>query len=260
MRRLERAEQAVPDRGADPEVHDLSTVMEVMELLETSQVRDARDILAAMVLPVVHEGEIVVAGIQREHQKSGNPGRKHEPEQSPDDQRQGHDDEEWSADERSGLCVVLRMTAPRQRGWAVQDPPMHDVLEQSIGHESHEHDRACQDPRAGESMESEGQKCQRRGQIDQHHHPVIGSAVDHPIQGAEQDSSGRRGHQFIHSIPIGPRTLPTRSDSPSRRRLLNTSSFLLSLSNVDRARAAPVDSRSVRRSSDANAREVFRGE
>jgi len=63
MRRLERAEQAVPDRGADPEVHDLSTVMEVMEVLETSQVRDARDILAAMVLPMVHEGEIVVAGI-----------------------------------------------------------------------------------------------------------------------------------------------------------------------------------------------------
>src|SRR6266542_2058398 len=29
MRRLERAEQAVPDRGADAEVHDLSMVMEV---------------------------------------------------------------------------------------------------------------------------------------------------------------------------------------------------------------------------------------
>jgi len=35
MRRLERAEQAVPDRGADAEVHDLSMVMEVMESLET---------------------------------------------------------------------------------------------------------------------------------------------------------------------------------------------------------------------------------
>jgi hypothetical protein len=31
IRRLERAEQAVPYRGADAEVHDLSMVMEVME-------------------------------------------------------------------------------------------------------------------------------------------------------------------------------------------------------------------------------------
>ena len=59
MCRLERAEQAVPDRGADAEVHDLSMVMEVMESLESSQVGGAREVFAAMVLPVVHEGEIV---------------------------------------------------------------------------------------------------------------------------------------------------------------------------------------------------------
>ncbi len=106
-------------------------VMEVMEPLESSQVGDAREVFAAMVLPVVHEGEIVIAGIQPEDQKTGNPGRKHEPEQPPDCQRPGHDDEERRADERSGLCVVLRVTAPRHGGWAVQNPPMHDVLEQS---------------------------------------------------------------------------------------------------------------------------------
>ena len=83
IRRLERTEQAVPDRGADAEVYDLSMVMEVMESLKTSQVGDAREFVAAMVLPVVHEGEIVVAGIQPEDQKSGDPGRKHEPEQPP---------------------------------------------------------------------------------------------------------------------------------------------------------------------------------
>jgi len=60
-------------------------VMEVMESLETSQVGDARELCAAMVLPVVQEGEIVVAGIQPEDQKGGDPGRKYEPEQSPDD-------------------------------------------------------------------------------------------------------------------------------------------------------------------------------
>ena len=80
---------------------------------------------------------------------------------------------------------------------------MHDVLEQSTGHEPHENDAAGQDPRAGESMESEGQECQRHGHVAQHHHPVIGSAVDHPIQGAEQGSSGLSGHQLIHSILIG---------------------------------------------------------
>src|SRR6266849_10658319 len=62
IRRLERAEQAVPDCGADAEVHDLSMVMEVMESLETSQVGDAREVVA-VVLPVMHEGEIVVSGI-----------------------------------------------------------------------------------------------------------------------------------------------------------------------------------------------------
>ena len=86
--------------------------MEVMESLETSPVGDAREVVAAMVLPVVHEGEIVVSGIQPEDEKGGEPGRKHEPEQPPDSQRPGHDDEERRADERSGLCVVLRVTAP----------------------------------------------------------------------------------------------------------------------------------------------------
>ena len=105
--------------------------MEVMEALETSPVAEAREVLAAMVLPVVHEGEIVVSGIQPEHQKRGDADWKYEPEQPPDGQRPGHDDEERRAHEGSGLCVVFRMTAPRHGGWTVQDPPMHDVLEQA---------------------------------------------------------------------------------------------------------------------------------
>jgi hypothetical protein len=187
--------------------------MEVMESLESSPVGAAREVVAAMVLPVVHEGEIVVSGIQPEYPKGGEPGRKDEPEQPPECQRHGHDDEEWRADERSGLCVVLRVTAPRHRGWAVQDPPMYDVLEQSKGHEPHEGDAAGHDPGAGESIEPEGQKCQRCGQVAEHHHPVIGRAADHPFQGAKQDPSGLSGHQCIHSILIRPPTLRTRSDS-----------------------------------------------
>jgi hypothetical protein len=58
IRRLERAEQAVQYSGADAEVHDLSMVMEVMESLESSQVGDAREVFDAMVLQVVHEGEM----------------------------------------------------------------------------------------------------------------------------------------------------------------------------------------------------------
>ena len=61
-------------------------------------------------------------------------------------------------------------------------------------------------------MESEGQKCQRRGQVAQHHHPVIDSAVDHPIHGAEPDASGLDGHQCIHSILIGDHSLATADD------------------------------------------------
>ena len=100
-------------------------------MLESSQGGDAREVLASMVLPVVHEGEIVVSGIQPEDEKSGEPGRKHEPEQPPECQRHSHDDEERRADERSGLSVVLRVTARGHGEWAVQNPPMQDVLEQA---------------------------------------------------------------------------------------------------------------------------------
>jgi hypothetical protein len=48
-------------------------VMEVMESLKSSPVGDAREVVAAMVLPVVHEGEIVVSGIQPKDEKGGHP-------------------------------------------------------------------------------------------------------------------------------------------------------------------------------------------
>ena len=73
---------------------------------------------------------------------------------------------------------------------------MQDILEQSTGHEPHDDNAAGHDPGAGEPIEPEGQKCQRRGQVAEHRDPVIGRAVDHPIQGAEQNSSGLSGHQF----------------------------------------------------------------
>jgi hypothetical protein len=72
--RLERAEQVIPDRGADAEVHDLSMVMEMMELLESPPIGDVRKVGTAMVLPVVQEGEMVVAGIQPEDQQRGDAG------------------------------------------------------------------------------------------------------------------------------------------------------------------------------------------
>jgi hypothetical protein len=55
----------VPDRGADAEVHKLSMVM---ESFETPQVCDAREVVGAMMLRVVHEGEIVVFDIQPENE------------------------------------------------------------------------------------------------------------------------------------------------------------------------------------------------
>lgn len=39
-------------------------------------------------------------------------------------------------------------------------------------------------PGAGEPIEPEGQKYQRRGQVAEHRGPVIGRAADDPIQGA----------------------------------------------------------------------------
>jgi hypothetical protein len=138
-------------------------VMDVMASLETSPIGDARQVGATMVLPVVHEGEIVVAGIQSEDHQGGEPGRKHKSEQPPDGQSPGHDDEEWRADLRSGLGVVLRVTARRQRGWAVQDPPMHDVLEEATGYERRHDHGAGHNAGSGEPMEPEGQKYQRRG-------------------------------------------------------------------------------------------------
>ena len=55
-------------------------VMEVMLSLETPQVGNAREAVGAMVLRVVHEGEIVVFDIQPENEKIGDTGGKHEPE------------------------------------------------------------------------------------------------------------------------------------------------------------------------------------
>jgi hypothetical protein len=69
---------------------------------------------------------------------------------------------------------------------------MQDVLEQSRGHEPHDDNAAGHHPGAGEPIEPQGQKCQRRGQVAEHRDPVIGRAVDHPIQGAEQNSLKRR--------------------------------------------------------------------
>ena len=56
-------------------------VMEVMASLESPQVGDAREVFAAMVLPVVHDGEIVVSGIHPEDEKGSGSGLKHEIEQ-----------------------------------------------------------------------------------------------------------------------------------------------------------------------------------
>ena len=102
-----------------------------MQTLESSPVAEAGKVLAAMVLPVVHEGEIVVSGVQPEHQKRGDAGGKHEPEQALHGQRPGHDDEERRADERAGFGVVVRVTARGHGGWTVQDPPMHELFEQA---------------------------------------------------------------------------------------------------------------------------------
>jgi hypothetical protein len=175
--------------------------MEVMETLETSPVAHARTVAAAMVLPVVHEGEIVVSGIQPEDEQRGEPDRKHEPEQPPNNQGPRHDDAERRADERSWLGVVVRVTASRHRGRAVQEPPMYDVLQQATEHEPHDRDATRHHPGARESMQAEGEKDQRRGQVADHSYPIIASAVDHPIEGTEQRSSGLTGHQFTHSRP-----------------------------------------------------------
>jgi hypothetical protein len=55
-------------------------VMEVMVSLVTSEVADEREIVAAMVLHMVHKSEIVVSGIQSEDEKGGDPGGKYERE------------------------------------------------------------------------------------------------------------------------------------------------------------------------------------
>jgi hypothetical protein len=108
----------------------------------------------------------------------------------------------WRADKSFRLCVVLRVTAFQHRGWAVQGPPMHDVLEQSVGREPEDDDAARYDPPAGVSIETEGQKCQRGGQVAEHRDPVIGRTVHHPIQGTGQNSPEPSGHQSTHCIPI----------------------------------------------------------
>src|SRR4051812_39837166 len=92
-RRLKRAEQTVPHRSADAEVHVLSMVMQMVQSSESPPVAIALEVIAAMVMPVVHKGEIVVAGIQPEDQEGGDANRHHDPDQTPDRERERHDDE-----------------------------------------------------------------------------------------------------------------------------------------------------------------------
>ena len=167
-----------------------------MEPLEPSQVGDAREVFGSMVLQVVHKGEIVVSGIEPEDQQGGDAGRQHEPDERPDRERPGHDDEERRADERPGVRVVSRVTPPGHGRWAVQDPPMKDILEQSPGHEPHDDGDAGHDVEAGEPIEPKHQKRQSPDHVTEQPDPVIGRAGDHPIQRAEQGPSGLSGHLF----------------------------------------------------------------
>ena len=72
---------------------------------------------------------------------------------------------------------------------------------------------AGHDGGAGEPIEPEGQKCQRRRQVAEHRDPVIGRAVDDPIQGADRilpdcvsissDTLYRFGHtSFARDSPL----------------------------------------------------------
>ena len=83
---------------------------------------------------------------------------------------------------------VLRVTAPRHGGWAVQDHRCRR-LSNPEDMKPHDDNAAGHHPGAGEPIEPQGQKCQRRGQVAEHRDPVIGRAVDHPIQGASRISS-----------------------------------------------------------------------
>ena len=178
-------------------------VMEVMELFEPSKIRYVREPRAAAMLQVMHDGKIVVLRVQSENQKGGRTGGKHQGEHTPDGQRNGRDHEERRADERSGIRMMLEVAALCHRRWAMEDPPVQDVLEQSRYDEPSEHHGHGRNRLPGEAVEPDGQKCQRRDQVAVHRGPIVGGAADDPVQSAEQDSSGLNGHLHTTSYTKG---------------------------------------------------------
>jgi len=82
--------------------------------------------------------------------------------------------------------MVSRVTPPGEGGRAMQHPPVDDVLEQSPAQEAG-HDRGDRHrDGAGVLRPPDRQKGERPDHIVDHHHPVMGGAVDHPIDGVAQ--------------------------------------------------------------------------
>ena len=99
-------------------------VMHVMNTIETFQVSDAQETAAVMVLPVVNEGEVVVARVKTENEQACHIAGEREPREQPDRHGYQQEDEDRRGDERRGGDVMLRMTAPDHRRWAMSEPAM----------------------------------------------------------------------------------------------------------------------------------------
>ena len=68
---LKCAKYTVPDRRADAKVDARSSVMDVVQSVESAPVHAARHAGAVMVFPVVEESKVVVPGIQpKDHERS----------------------------------------------------------------------------------------------------------------------------------------------------------------------------------------------
>src|SRR5262249_21923642 len=99
-------------------------VMQLMNAIETLEIGDAQEAGAVMVLPVVDEREVVVAGVDRDHQQARRTGGERERGGAQDQHGDNKEHEEGRGDERLRSHVMLRVTPPHHGRWAMSEPAM----------------------------------------------------------------------------------------------------------------------------------------
>src|SRR5689334_7400408 len=106
-------------------------MMDSMQAAQFPEVRKSCHMLRQMVLQVVKKREIVVPGINAEHQETGDAAADHELEQHEKTRRNTPNNQGRRADQLFGVNVMPGVAALREQPGPMQHPAMEGVLQKS---------------------------------------------------------------------------------------------------------------------------------